>query len=102
METDICECGDSRGAHVTRLTLLGSLLKPGLKGETTGLLELDGCLAFRLDRKATWSAERGRKTRRTCLLLTGCVTCGATSATYRKGIDGRYLHQGCPGPKAAA
>ncbi len=85
METDICECKRRRDQH-------GKLAdsKPGVSF----------CVAFRLDRKATWNAERGEKRPRMCLLLTGCRICGAPGeVTYRKTEKGELFHDGCPGPR---
>lgn len=95
METDICRCGVARAAHVDVKTLL----KPS--GEP-GQVSFAGCLDFRLDRDATWKAERGTKRRRMCTLLTGCTVCGQTSVTYHKDDRGHLRHTACPGPKAAA
>ncbi len=98
MMTDICRCGTARGAHpdVTKL------LKPVAEGAAPAQVAFEGCLDFRLDRKATWAAERGIKRRRMCTLLTGCVVCGDRRAvTYHKDAQGNLRHTGCPGPAAA-
>lgn len=92
MTTDICFCGHLREAHLQGDTALAA----ALKGEIV-------CAAFRLDRKATWHAERGQKAKRIVTVLKGCRACGNSSnVTYHKDAQGYLRHTACLGPQAAA
>lgn len=97
METDICKCGDDRKAHKD---LMGEIAQAARPGASPSHIEIEGCLDFILDRKATWRAERGQRRPRMATLLTGCRVCGAPSVKYHRDATGRLLHTGCLGRKA--
>lgn len=105
MDTDICTCKATRGDHEALAARIAAAMKNGGKDpigrDKVVTLDVSACEDFQLDRKATWAAEKkAGPRRRTCLLLTGCTTCGDRgSVTYHKDAAGNYRHTGCPGPK---
>lgn len=110
MKSDICLCAETREAH----EIAAAALTAAMKGQKVPTLPVT-CAQFRLDRKATWHAELGKKFKRTVSLITGCPVCGAqsnrvdeagnitssgcASITWVKDHSGKLVHQGCPGPK---
>lgn len=87
MEKDLCECGRQSREHDEKTPILR-------EGETV-------CLRFRLDRKATWHAQKGqpRARGRRILAMSVCSACKSTQGPFEY-VDGHMRHRGCPGPRA--
>lgn len=97
METDLCTCGYDRKAHKQLMADLAAAARPGASPAS---IEVDGCMDFKLDRRATWLADReGKRTdhRRMGVLTHGCRVCGMATVTYAKRPNGTLYHLGCKG-----
>lgn len=95
MKSDICLCKATREDHEKANVALAE----ALKGKVIAAMPI-ACATFRLDRKATWHAERGNPPKHYITRITGCRVCGLGGVMWQKDAHEKMQHVGCPGPKS--
>ena len=94
MKTDICLCSATRIDHELNAAALAATAKDGRPRVVN-----TACGKFRLDRRATQKWDQANPYQHTCLVMTGCRTCGQSGVTFVKDkTTKQYQHMGCPGP----